>query len=112
MIHVQRDAAGQLLRVDTEPFDGMTESLAGTDPEVAAWLTREDVRARLQRLKESDLELVRVIEDLVNVLVDKGVMRYTDLPLAARGKLQAREAERSRLGELSNLLSDEDQLLP
>ncbi|MNV95727.1 hypothetical protein D3C71_1906530 [compost metagenome] len=87
----------------------MTTALPVMDEQVQAWLTREELRTRLSRLKDSDLELIRVLEDLVSVLVERGVIRYTDLPEAAQRKLQARAEVRSSLGCLSGLLGDEDE---
>lgn len=109
MIYVQHDEQGQLLRVEMEPFAGMTRALPVMDEQVQAWLTREELRTRLSRLKDSDLELIRVLEDLVGVLVERGVIRYTDLPEAAQRKLQERAEARAGLGGLSGLLGDEDE---
>ncbi|SDS52101.1 tryptophan synthase subunit beta [Pseudomonas oryzae] len=109
MVYVQRDAQGHLLRVEQQPFEGMTEQLAVGSEELHAWLAREEVRSRLSRLKDSDLELIRVLEDLVSVLVERGVIRYTDLPVAAQRKLQERAEVRAGLGGLSGLLGDEDE---
>lgn len=111
MVYVQRDAEGRLLRVDYEPFEGTTETLAVESDELHNWLaTREEIKKRLVSLKESDLELVRVIEDLVGVLVDRGVMRYTDLPDAARNKLQQRAEARVQVEGLGGLVKDESKL--
>ena len=94
MVYVQRDAEGRLLRVEHDPFEGMTETLAVESDELHNWLAaREEVKERLASLKESDLELVRVLEDVVSVLVEKGVIRYTDLPDAARRKLEKNAAK-------------------
>ncbi|RJG13870.1 tryptophan synthase subunit beta [Pseudomonas cavernicola] len=107
MVYVQRDEQGRLLRVAHDPFEGMTATLAEEHEELQAWLTmQEEVRARLASLQGSDLELVRVLEDLVGVLVSRGVIRYTDLPEAARRKLHQRAETRSQLGGLSGLLGD------
>ena len=66
MVYVQRDAEGRLLRVEHDPFEGMTETLAVESDELHNWLTtREEVKGRLASLKESDLELVRVLEEKV-----------------------------------------------
>ena len=62
-------------------------------------------------LASSDLDLVRVLEDLVDLLVDKGVIRFTDLPGSAQAKLMNRKSARSNLGELANLMGDEDGVL-
>jgi hypothetical protein len=109
MVYVQRDAEGRLLRVEHKPFTDMSETLAVGNEELHAWLEkREDVHERLEKLKSSDLELVRVLEDLVDVLVNRGVVRYTDLPEAAREKLHERAEARAKLGGLSGLLGDEE----
>jgi len=112
MVYVQRDVDGRLLRVERQPFEGMTENLSVESPELLAWLgAREEVHERLSKLKNSDLELVRVLEDLVDVLVSRGVIRYTDLPEVARRKLHERAEVRSKLGGLSGLLGDEEHQL-
>lgn len=109
MIYVQHDEQGRLLRVEMEPFAGMTRVLPVLDEQVQAWVAREEIRARLSRLKDSDLELIRVLEDLVSVLVERGVIRYTDLPEAAQRKLHERAEARAGLGGLSGLLGEEDE---
>ncbi len=112
MVYVQRDDEGRLLRVEHAPFDEMTETLAVESEELENWLTaREEVKERLTRLKQSDLELVRVLEDVVSVLVGKGVIRYTDLPEAARQKLDQRAVTRAEIEGLSGLLGDDDHHL-
>jgi len=112
MVYVQRDREGRLLRVEHDPFEGMTETLAVESEELHNWLTaREEVKERLASLKESDLELVRVLEDVVVALVQKGVIRYTDLPEAARRKLDQRAVTRAEIEGLSGLLGDDDHQL-
>lgn len=109
MVYVQRDAAGRLLRVEHEPFEGMNETLAFESEELHRWLeAREEVKARLDSLKQSDLELVRVLEDVVSVLVERGVIRYTDLPEAARQKLDQRAIARAEIEGLTGLLGDDE----
>lgn len=58
----------------------------------------------------SDAALVRVLEDLINVLVDRGVIRITDLPAAAQAKLTARDDWRSQMHTLSLLDDDSESL--
>jgi hypothetical protein len=65
----------------------------------------------LQALAATDQELARVTEDLIGVLVKKGVILFTDLPAAVQAKLLDREALRSRLQSPSvSLLSEDDTL--
>ena len=111
MVYVQRAADGQLLQVSHDPFAGMTESLALDDAELQRWLAQDAQRAQreqLEGLQLSDLEMIRVLEDLVGTLVEQGVIRFTDLPEAAQRKLQSRAQTRARLGSLSKLLEEDD----
>ena len=107
MVYVQRDDHGRLLRVEYEPFAGMTDNLAVESPELLAWLdAKEEVRVRLTNLNNSDLELVRVLEDVVSVLVVRGIIQYTDLPEAARIKLDERALARAEIEGLNNMLEN------
>lgn len=107
MVYVKRDHHGCLLRVEYDPFDGMTEGLSVESEELAAWLkAKEEVKARLAELHSSDLELMRVLEDVVSVLVERGVIRYTDLPEAARTKLDQRAIARAEIEGLSSQLGN------
>lgn len=107
MVYVQRDDQGRLLRVEYDPFEGMTDVLAVESDELRRWLAaKEEVKARLDSLHNSDLELVRVLEDVVIVLVDRGVIQYTDLPEAARMKLDERAVARADIEGLYSVLRD------
>jgi len=108
MVYVQRDGKGKLLRVESQPFEGMNDTLAYQSDELKDWLeARTEVRSRLDLLRHSDLDLVRVLEDVVNVLVERGVIRYTDLPEAARRKLDDRAVARAELEGLADHPGDE-----
>lgn len=106
MVYVERDAQGRLLRVEQQPFEG-AEHMAVESEELQNWLkVKEEVKARLDSLHSSDLELVRVLEDVVIVLVDRGVIQYTDLPAAAREKLDQRAVARADLEGLNTILRE------
>jgi hypothetical protein len=46
-------------------------------------------------MHRSDLEFIRVLEDLIGVLCHKGVLKLDDLPLEARDKILQRQLLRS-----------------
>jgi hypothetical protein len=58
-----------------------------------------------QALSESDTAIARVLEDLIDILITRGVIQFTDLPEAAQGKLLNRRQTRA-------MLKDSLQLLP
>lgn len=48
-------------------------------------------------LAETDVSLARVIEDLIDVLITRGHIQFTDLPPAAQAKLLERRETRAAL---------------
>ena len=55
-------------------------------------------------LAESDVTLARVLEDLIDVLITRGQIQFTDLPPAAQTKLLERRQNRSTLDRRLELL--------
>lgn len=108
MFYVQRDAQGQLVRVEAAAYAEATETLPSDHHEIQAWYANEVMETSLKQLKQSDLEMIRVLDDLIQVLASKGVIRITDLPAAAQAKLMDRTQTREALGGLSHLI-DEDE---
>ena len=113
MFYIQRDEQGQLNKMARAPFPEMTGQLAAHSSEVIEWQkTQQFVLEGLQQLRQSDLDMVRVLEDLIQVLTQKGVISITDFPAAAQLKLinraQAREALNGGLSKLIN--DDEDEM--
>ena len=108
MFYVQRDAQGLLIRVEAAAYAEATETLPADHHEIQAWYANEAVENSLKQLKQSDFEMIRVLDDLIQVLTQKGVIRVTDLPPAAQAKLMDRTQARDALGGLSQLI-DEDE---
>lgn len=57
----------------------------------------EDSAATLEQLAATDLELVRVIEDLIRVLADRDIIDEGALPIRIRRLLQRRHELRNSL---------------
>ena len=64
-----------------------------------------------QSLADTDAGLARVMEDLIDVLITRGVIHFTDLPDAAQSKLLQRRQRRSTLSKRLSLLEDGDDLI-
>jgi len=111
MFYVQRDAAGQLVRVEAAAFAEATGQLPADDHEIQAWYANEVVEKSLNQLKLSDMEMIRVLDDLIQVLTSKGILNITDLPAPAQAKLLDRNQARENLGGLSNLINDDETRL-
>ena len=90
MPYVRRDAKGALLSLHRQAEGGATEWLADDDAQVRAFL----VQPAATGFQQLDADFIRVLEDLIDVLVQRRVINMTDLPAAALDKLAARRDHR------------------
>lgn len=112
MAYVRRNEEGRIINVYDSPESGASEYLSIESEELISFLTQtDDADAARVALSMSDMALVRVLEDLINTLIDKGVILFTDLHPAAREKLANREKIRDQLNDLDNLMGDDQGLL-
>ena len=112
MPFVRRDENGNITALYEHPIDLQTESLAVDNPEVQTYLEQlRRIAAAKDLLSSSDAETVRVIEDLIEVLVDRRLIMLTDLPVPAQQKIINRQSTRQTLNRLDNLMVDADDIL-
>lgn len=114
MPYVARDDQGLITDVQERETEMAYEQVALDDPELLNFLNNglgeSQIRAELEA---SDLEFIRVIEDVIAVLIDKRVFMLTDLPVAAQNKLSKRYGLRSKLTDLGSIVAEhEDIMLP
>lgn len=107
-MYVSRDVEGDIVQVSRDPTTECQEWLASDSRELDAFLGHEARRGSISALQSSDLEFVRVLEDLIELLMDKGVISFTDLPDAARDKLMARQSLRQRVNSVDLMDESED----
>jgi hypothetical protein len=74
------------------------EFLAADHPQVLAFLGTGAGGAATAQFHDLDLEVIRVIEDVVDTLICKNLIAITDLPPAAREKLMKRRRLREEAG--------------
>lgn len=100
MPFVLRDETGKVTAIYQNPHDGVFEEIPMNHPDVIEFLgTQAGTAATLLDLAESDMAMARVVEDLVSLLVLKGIITYEELPPAAQDKLQRRQEWRGSLDE-------------
>ncbi|MDJ0738393.1 MAG: hypothetical protein QNJ91_01670 [Gammaproteobacteria bacterium] len=94
-VYIVRDAEGEISGLSATP-SGDAEPVTTDDPGVQAFLRRLDV------------DLVRVLEDVIDLLIARGVFRFTDLPESAREKLLFRKTLRSQWQSVPDPLGSEE----
>ncbi len=113
MPFVRRNAEGVIEAVFAAPEEGANEEVPVGSAELVEFMS-VDV---LQIIKDdewlqADLSLARVTEDLIEVLIEKGAIAFTDLPVGAQTKLIDRQGLRSELSYIEKLFgTDEDNFL-
>ncbi len=111
MLYATHDAQGQITGLFDRPTDGAVQ-VAADNPDVLHFLElAEGTNPLLTFLQRSDMDLVRVVEDLVELLVDRNVILFTELPAAAQQKLLSRKKVRESLGDTGELMVGKDDIL-
>lgn len=111
MPYVSRDEKGQITGISDRSAPHAREFLPNDDPEVLRYLRGANPTAMRATLSESDTEMARITEDLIDVLISRNMLNFTDLPHEAQRKLMTRQRLRRNLSALSNLVSDEDDII-
>ncbi|NQU60787.1 MAG: tryptophan synthase subunit beta like protein [Rhodospirillales bacterium] len=113
MPFVHLDANGKILAVYTESVEGASE-VSPDDPALKAFIQQNIPQAGGgagginpdDDWVQSDLALARVIEDLIEVLLDKKLIMFTDFPEGAQKKLLDRRGLRKEFDLVEDLFGD------
>jgi len=112
MPYIKRNADNSIHSVAQEKDEEHTEYLAATANDIVHFLSTQKKEILSKHvLAESDKEIARVTEDLINLLISKNIILFTELPSAVQEKLLSREKLRSNLNNVMDNFLDEDELL-
>ncbi len=110
MPYVKRDGDGRIAAVYQTAAEGAEEQITADDEELREFLIGgEQETAAKREFMESDLGLARVLEDLIDLLIEKGVFMFTDLPPAAQQKLLGRRGLRREFSYVETLFSPDEE---
>lgn len=109
-MYVKRDQYGRVIAISLEKSAEFTESISIDSIDVQHFFQEEKQgdHAFTDSLHESDVDFIRVLEDLINLLSSKGIIQFTELPAEVQKKLLTRQSIRSNTNKLH--LFDEDAL--
>lgn len=104
MPYVLRNQEGAIKAVSQSEMTGNDwEFVDGSDKGYLAFL--EHSLAQHNPFRESDIQLARVLEDLISLLVERDIIRFTDFPEAAQKRLIDRQAMRMK-GRNLNIIDE------
>jgi hypothetical protein len=112
----RRNAAGRIVALTHQSMSAQDalaagwEAVHGADPGVEEFV--REVSGQANPLSQTDAGLARVLEDLIDVLINRGLIQFTDLPAAAQAKLLERRQTRASLVNRLELLPDDGDSFP
>lgn len=98
MPFVHRGPDGRIVSVHREAAPGAADWLEPGHPDLAELLGASPSPAPAPAFDALDAEFVRVIEDVIDVLIGRNLIRLTDLPPEAQRKLMRRKGLRDPAG--------------
>jgi hypothetical protein len=113
MPYVQRDNQDRIIAVSASESDATREWVEEGSHDLNSFLLdmalgKENADPTVVRaLSESDLTMIRVVEDVVDLLIEQSLLRFTDLPVQAQEKLLQRRSLRESINSLG-LMGNED----
>lgn len=108
MPYVMRNAEGLIIAILSEEVEG-AEMVSSNDQDLQRFLQTDSPEQRAQReLMESDMSLIRVIEDLIDVLIERGAIMFTDFPEPVQQKLLGRRGLRKEFSYMDDLFNPEE----
>lgn len=107
MPYVKRDDGGRILAVSEIAIADFDERVAADDQQLAGFIS--GMESNGHALAGADLSFIRVLEDLIELLINKNTITFTDLPAAAQEKMLKRQHLRDSMQSRLNLLEDESE---
>ena len=102
MPFVYRDQNGEIVAVYQDAVEGCDE-VAADDADLQAFVKKNMPVAAADEWVQSDLALARVLEDLIEILIDKKLIMFTDFPDGAQSKLLERRGLRKEFSYVEDL---------
>jgi hypothetical protein len=110
MLYAKMDENKNVIDVATEPSEEYSTLVSPQDENVMEILEQKlNTQDTQSMLETSDSEMMRVLEDLVNLLTEKRIIQFTELPMAAQKKLLSRKWVRGiHTGNDDSLIGESD----
>ncbi len=106
MPFVKRDKKGNIIAVATQQDEHCNEEVDQHDMQLRTFLY--NLAQQQSLMSETDFGFIRVVEDLIELLIEKNFIRFTDLPPEAQAKVRIRQSLRNNVTSNLDLLADDE----
>jgi len=107
MLYVERTKNGKIVALHSSPHPQAEEQKSVTDEEILDFLyTTVSADSRKLLLSLSDMGIIRLLEDLIDLLIQKNVIFFTELPEQAQERIKERKRLRETLNPQELMVDD------
>jgi hypothetical protein len=107
MLYIERDDAGNIIALHNKAENGVIEQKSIMDEEILEFLNKSvDTDPWIQLLSLSDIGIIRILEDLIDLLIRKNIIIFTDLPEEAQAKIRERKRVREKIDPEQLMVDD------
>jgi len=111
MPYIKCNFAGEIMSVqENDNSISVTKADQENQGLASSLLKEQGMKHIKDSLTGSDSDMVRVIEDLIDLLIQKQVFVYTELPEAVQKKLHTRRKLRYEINPLESLINESDEI--
>lgn len=108
MAYVLKNTTGEIIAASPEVNPGQGWEAIEDNPQDYIKFLEKSLE-KSEPFRQSDMQLVRVLEDLINLLIDRSIIRFTDLPMTAQKRLNDRESMRKHTN-LTGLIDETSEI--
>ncbi|USE36880.1 hypothetical protein [Endozoicomonas sp. SCSIO W0465] len=112
MLYVLRDDNHQVCAVSDKPLSNQWQRADMEDKSLKLFL-QKNPEISTGIMESSDADFIRVLEDVIDLLIDKQIIQFTEFPEAVQSKLLNRRRYRESLrsnSDTTQLLEDGDDI--
>src|SRR4030042_769988 len=107
MLYVERSENGKIVALHSSPHPQAGEQKSVMDEEILDFLhTTVSADSRKLLLSLSDMGIIRLLEDLINLLIQKNVIFFTELPPQAQERITERKQIREKIASQELMVDD------
>jgi len=111
MPYIERNSKGEIIGMFQTQDNDKYQWLEVTHPEILDYVAEiEKTTQARQALTTTDTEMVRVVEDLIDLLMEKQIFVFTELPVSVQEKLNLRKQLRKNLNTLESPINEDDAI--
>ena len=116
MPYVQRNQSGAIVSLTALPVADEDQFLKPDDPEVIQFLSHPEIGGDMRAQSEfelfaADLKMIRVVEDLIDLLTQKGIIMFSELPPPVQEKILCKKTVRETFQHSCDIIVNDNTLL-